>query len=372
MKHKSYLSCITAAVLLAGCAIPTSEGNPAVETAPAAEQSVSASIPQETVAPAYDDGKEYHAELTASADPTDYSQDSNWCYLGLGENKEADCFMLGATVYYAPEGNIALNEDSVRRQQALINRMNGMVSDHCRIYAPAYRQITLDGYVSEKFSDYDALANQDVIDSFRYYLDHYHKAGTPLVLFGFSQGAADCIELLKAFFVGDSSEASQLRNDLVAVYALGHGIEKSFYDEYPELHPAQGSDDIGVIIAFDAETPDVTDSMICHAGTEYVSINPLNWKTDSSRASASENLGAVLVNSKGEIKMEQGEFCGGYLEEGPRHTLKIDDLDYDNFSNPIPYLPVGSYHSYDITFFYRNIQQNVTDRVNAWLQQHSS
>ena len=68
MKHKSYLSCITAAVLLAGCAIPTSEGNPAVETAPAAEQSVSASIPQETVAPAYDDGKEYHASFVIASD----------------------------------------------------------------------------------------------------------------------------------------------------------------------------------------------------------------------------------------------------------------------------------------------------------------
>ena len=33
----------------------------------------------------------------------------------------------------------------------------------------------------------------------------------------------------------------------------------------------------------------------------------------------------------------------------------------------VPCLPEGSYHIYDYMFFYRDMQQNVADRVSAYM-----
>ncbi len=368
------------AVLFTGCAqTAQSPAEPAASEPPAAsaesapQESTPASSaetePQETVAP--DFSNEEEVAIDNSDTSVDYSDPANWCYMGKGEDQPAEVFMIPATVYNIPEGNVALNNDTIRKEQAIINRMAGMTSDSCVIYAPAYRQKTMLAYVSDSEQEYTDYAYKDISDAFGYYLDNLHKEGRPIVLFGFSQGAEMAMYLMEEYFNGDIEESEKLRDSLVACYVIGYGVEKNFYDTHKNLHPAQEAADTGVIISFDAETPDVHDSITVRAGEEYAAINPLNWKTDSTRAEASENLGAVLVNAKGEIKFEQAEFCGAYLDDTPRHALKVDDLNYADYENKIAFLPVGSYHGYDITFFYRNIQENVTNRVNTWLKAHS-
>ena len=34
------------------------------------------------------------------------------------------------------------------------------------------------------------------------------------------------------------------------------------------------------------------------------------------------------------------------------------------------FLPEGSYHIYDYRFFYRNLQENVLKRIDAWKEIH--
>ena len=348
------------ALVLAGCAgtsAPvTSEETEPAET-PSAEPSPSASAASTDEVP-----------ITDSTEPVDYSNPDNWCMFGTGdEDAPADAFMIPATVYSSPVGNIDLNADTIRKEQAIDNRMAGMVTGSCKIYSPAYRQVTLLAYDDPDYAKYRDYACQDVRNAFRYYLDNVHEAGRPIVFFSYSQGAELQVELAKEFFSPDTEEAASLRNDLVGFYNIGWGTEKALFEEYPNLKPAEGAEDTGVIISFDCETPEVDDSLILHKGTEYVSINPINWKTDSTRAEASENLGAVLTNAKGEIKFEQAAFCGAYLDDTERHALKVDDLDYSEYPNQIQILPEGSYHGYDITFFYRNLEENVNTRVKAWL-----
>lgn len=354
-----------AAILLAGCAAGPA---PAPSAAPVTEPAVTeASVsPQETVAPS---AETKAAEITDASEPIDFSQPENWLYYGTDDTKPAQAFVITATVEYTPAGNVSIkNADTFRREQGFINRIKGMMEDRCSIYAPAYRQMTLDCYVNEKKSDYEAYAYKDISDAFRYWLDHAHQSGTPLILFGFSQGGDMAKKILEEYFSPDTDEAAALHRDLAGAYLLGTGMEKSWYDLHGNLHAAEGKDDTGVIISFDAETPEVHDSLILREGTEYVSINPLNWKTDSTRASKEENPGAVLTNAKGEIKMEEEHFCGGYLDDTPRHALKVDDLEYEKYANTIAYLPVGSYHAYDVTFFYKSIRQNVTDRIDALMK----
>lgn len=50
--------------------------------------------------------------------------------------------------------------------------------------------------------------------------------------------------------------------------------------KYPHLKFAEGEDDTGVIVAFNSESDEITDSLMIPAGTKTLAINPLNWKTD--------------------------------------------------------------------------------------------
>ena len=59
---------------------------------------------------------------------------------------------------------------------------------------------------------------------------------------------------------------------------------------------AEGETDTGVIVAFNSEAEEITDSLMIPEGTKTLAINPLNWKTDGTSADKSLNLGACFTN----------------------------------------------------------------------------
>ena len=132
--------------------------------------------------------------------------------------------------------------------------------------------------------------------------------------------------------------------------------------------PAEGETDIGVVVSFDCEAPDVKGTFIIPKGTKAVSINPLNWKTDSTPADKTENKGACFTDYSGEIVKEIPELCGCYIDE-KRGTLKVTDVDVKDYPAMISLFPEGAYHIYDYQFFFRNLQENVGKRTEAYLQQ---
>jgi len=94
-------------------------------------------------------------------------------------------------------------------------------------------------------------------------------------------------------------------------------------------------------------------------------INPLNWKTDDTYAPAIENLGARFYNdTTGEFLREVPNYCDAQinLTSGALTTTipEGEDLDIGPYSE-------GVYHRYDYAFWYRNLEQNVADRINAYL-----
>jgi len=97
-------------------------------------------------------------------------------------------------------------------------------------------------------------------------------------------------------------------------------------------------------------------------------INPLNWKTDNSVALASENLGARFYNdATGELIREVNNYCGAQINtEAGALTTTIPEGEELEIG---PYTE-GVYHRYDYAFWYRNLQKNSGDRINAFLNQH--
>ena len=288
----------------------------------------------------------------------DYSKEGMWIYAGSGE-AEADCFYICPTVYIAMgrDKNMPVNDPSVKPSfTGAANAQKGVYSDCCSMYVPLYRQASIEAYdldpkESEQYFD---IAYSDVENAFLYYIQNCNK-GRPLVLAGFSQGSDMCIRLLK-----DHGNDPKVRKVLVACYAIGWRVTDEDVSKYPHLKTAQGEKDTGVIICYDCEAEDVTKSLVVPEGTKTRSINPLNWKTDSTVADRSLNKGSVLNDGR-----QAAGLAGCYIDPD-RGTLKVTDVNKGDYPPGPSCFAAGEYHVYDVNFFYQNLKENVAVRLKAF------
>ena len=301
------------------------------------------------------------AEASAEAAP-DYSDAANWAYLETeGTDKTADVFFICPSVYGGSDDacNMPLSDTDTKESfVGAINMEKGIYDADSRFFAPYYRQIGLNVYeMPEADRDpYLETAYADVRDAFLYYMENYNE-GRPIILAGFSQGADMCLRLMKDLFDDET-----LADQLVACYAIGWRITQEDLDVYPHLKVASGENDTGVIVSFNSEAEDINDSLMIPEGTKTYAINPLNWKTDSTPADKSQNLGACFTDYSGEITSEIPELTGAYIDE-TRGALKVPDVSPEDYPAGLSIFTDGVYHLYDYQFFYRNLQDNVQTRI---------
>lgn len=294
----------------------------------------------------------------------DYALAENWAlFADGGDEKSADVFLICPTVDTRSYANsIDLNEKLKKRFVDELNKEKGIFSGVARIYSPFYRQMSINGYLLEDGQREQAFENAwlDVKSAFRWYLDNENN-GRPIVLAGFSQGAQMCIELLKEFYGGEGAEARLLRESLVSVYALGYSIGADELSKYPQIKLASGESDFGSVVMFDCEDGTVKDSIFIPEGTKGMAINPLNWKTDSTPAAKELNKGALVGEGFSE------GLCGCYIDT-ERGALVVTDVSREDFPNPLPQLfEDGSYHVYTYMFFYKNLENSLEKRLDAFL-----
>ena len=295
----------------------------------------------------------------------DYSQPENWAYLAIGEDKDADLFLVCPTVDMLDEYNMSMDDEETKASfLGALNMERGIYEDTARMYAPYYRQAAMKVYELDapEREPYMALAYSDVSAAFDWYLEHENQ-GRPIILAGFSQGADMCYRLLAEYFGSE-----ELYSQLVAVYAIGWPCTEFMAAKYPQICPAQTDNDIGVVISFDCEAPEVKETFIFPAGQKAFSINPLNWRTDSVPADKSENPGACFTSYSGKIKREEAGLCGCYLDTA-RGVVKVTDIVAEDYPPVVPGLPAGAYHIYDYQFFFRSLQINVGVRTQQYLME---
>ncbi len=300
-----------------------------------------------------------------SSQPLDYGNSDNWVYFASesGETK-ADVFFIAPSAFGGKEGSYLMdlsNEKGRNNFIGAINMEKGIYDQETRFYAPFYRQVGYNVYAlpEEEAEPLMLKAYADVKDAFTYYLKNLND-NRPFILAGFSQGADMAIRLMKEFF---SDKA--LQDQLIACYAIGWRLTSEETAVRPYLKPAQGETDTGVIITFNSEAEEVQDSLVIHSGMKTYAINPLNWKTDGEKAGKEMNAGACFTDYAGQILEEVPELTGAYLDP-ERGALKVTDIDPEKYNKTLPILAPGVYHLYDYQFFYRNLQKNVQDRIQAY------
>ncbi|MBO4761930.1 MAG: DUF3089 domain-containing protein [Lachnospiraceae bacterium] len=338
----------------------------------------------DTVGIAFDDASDrlilvsngfYRYDMKVNDHPLDYSEAANWVSLpGEAEladpTKEADVFMVLPTINmnkFKPGNTDPTNLREALRFTKTFNMEKGILDDAAVIYSPLYRQTTIGSFLGEdglidfaNVSDarkaYDDIAYEDIRNAWLYYMKNYNN-GRPVVLFGYSQGGDMVKRLLEEF--GNDSEFKDL---FVCAYVIGSSIYEEDLAKYPHLKMAQGEKDTGVIISFNAvdarmESPDVKE----------LSINPLNWKTDSTPAAAKKNLGMVTANTWGVETSETPAYCGAYIDSASGKLVVTDIEGQDelyNADNGV--FRKGDYHTADLNMFYRNLEKNVQTRIKEF------
>lgn len=303
----------------------------------------------------------------ASAQEPDYADTGSWAYWRVGKSKPTDLFIVCPTVDLGTGGNknMSLADNEAKKNfYGALNMERGIYEQHCRMYAPYYRQAVLADYdlPENKAEPYFNLAYKDVRAAFLYYMQHENN-GRPFVLAGFSQGAEMCLRLLKEFGNEDF-----VKNNMVACYAIGWRFTPQEAKQYPYIRPAQSADDLGTVIMFNSEAPEVTSSLMVPHGEKSFCINPLNWRTDGTMADKALNSGACFTDYSGSIKREVPQLTGCYIDS-ERGTLKVTDVDKKEFIPGLPLFSEGVYHIYDYQFFYRNLQQNVNLRIKTFMEE---
>ena len=345
---------------------------PEPEEAEAEPEEEKSAVAEEAVEDSAETEDSTETEDSAEPEDTDpagivtlnYGNPENWAYFAEGEEKDVDVFLICPLVDTRSERNAYdLNAKLKARFVAALDAERGIYDETGRMFAPYYRQMALNAYTlpENERQEAKAVAYQDVSAAFRWYLEHENN-GRGVILAGFSQGAEMCLELMKEYYGGDSEEAQALRERLVEVYAIGWVVTEEMTEEYPQIVPASGELDTGTVVSYDCEDGSLNETLIIPLGTKALSINPLNWATDSTPADASLNLGAVLGTGAEPIP----EFCGACL--GERGELIVSGVSVDDFPPGLSIFPEGAFHLYDCMFFYTNLKNNVQARTAAWLE----
>ena len=325
------------------------------ESVSAAEQSQETAQGQETA--------QSQEQPQAQSDPIDYADPQNWAYYEKGKDKPVDVFLICPTVDTRSETNsLEINDKLKGRFVSALDMEKGIYEETGRLFSPYYRQMSINAFKlsGEAFDRAEDFAYRDISDAFRWYLDHENN-GRGLILAGFSQGSDMCMKLLEEYFGTGSAEAEALRDQLITVYAIGWRLTEEMTEQYPQIVPASGEDDIGTVVAFDCEDGTLTGTIIIPEGVTTMSINPLNWKTDDTPADKTLNKGAVMVTGAKPIP----ELCGAYI--GKRGELVVTDIEKADYPPVIDILPEGAYHIYDYLFYFTNLKENIAVRTQAWM-----
>jgi len=259
----------------------------------------------------------------AAQDSIDYSDGANWlcrpgredaCAVDLtttvvradgstsrevfsaSPNAPIDCFYVYPTVSTDQTTNSDMSPDPAELR--VIEQQFARFGSVCRQYAPSYRQVTLlglRGTMSEPdFGLGKGVAYDDVLDAFRYYLEH-DNAGRGFVLVSHSQGSYILTRLVAEEIDGKPVQDRLVSGILLGAAPLvaeGRDIGGSF-DSIPLCRIASQTGCIIAYSAFRSTAPPPENSFfgIAPAGLEVACVNP------ASLAGGSGDLHAYLSTS---------------------------------------------------------------------------
>ncbi len=312
------------------------------------------------------------------------------------EDTLADVFYIHPTTYVGTgtwNAPIGIGRADEIVDHIIMPGQASIFNGSCRIFAPRYRQATLSVFFNPNESGRAALdtAYRDVRRAFLHFIEN-ENGGRPFFIAGHSQGCAMAMRLLAEEF-----SDPKLKERLVAAYLIGFKVTDEKAAEMAHVVTrAESADSTGVFVAYDTflegtdalNQPDFAEhsgknGWYKRGGKPVQATNPLNWKADSTKASADEHRGICvpMVNDPSLLPRLYaagpdapcGLKCEGLMGPlTPGVSAQLDEHGYLKISKPVQ-APLnagifgGNYHNLDMALFYMNLRENIAVRLDAYL-----
>ena len=284
-------------------------------------------IPQ---APDYDDATMW---VTADGDTDGTGADIFYVVSTWEEDWKTDD---GRTCHYADVWNPVHRE---RMATLEINKVAAYMSPGNRFFAPFYRHITIEAFLSQNedtIYNRTRLAMADVCTAFDHFQTQRDKS-RPLIIAGFSQGGLAVVELLKHI---DDETYKQL----VAAYVLGYKVTPADTVACKRIKAAQGEADTGVTICYNT-VKDVKYIQPVIAAS-CMGINPVNWRIDATPATLHDTITVTL----------SPEY----------HVLVVTGYSGSEYPAYRDFLNVGDIHSCEPWLYSECLAKNIAVRTKAF------
>lgn len=163
------------------------------------------------------------------------------------EDAAVDCFYVYPTVTTDPSGNSDLEPGEDEEIGAVLSQA-ARLSSVCDVYAPVYRQITVDAIGDD--GDWD-LAYADVLDAFQHYIDNEND-GRDFVLVGHSQGSAH----LRQLVMEEIDDQPELLDRMVAADLIGWAVNvpegETVGGDFANVPACDAVDATGCVVSYSA------------------------------------------------------------------------------------------------------------------------
>ena len=271
-----------------------------------------------------------------------------------------DVFFLHPTMYTSKrrfkDWNVEINDayHNAKTDYSTILYQASVFNQHARIFAPRFREAHIKAFFSKDSiirSKAFIVAYEDIKKAFEYYLKNWNN-NRPIIIAAHSQGALHAERLLKDFF-----EDKPLGQKLVAAYVVGWPVSTKYFIS---LKMCSDSLETNCLCSWRTFRKGYIPKYLKHNKENSFATNPLNWKTDDSYATRSENKGSVLLKfNKIYKRTTDAQISNGLLwVRRPKFPWSFMYFTHN-------------YHPGDINLFYINIRENVEQRINAYFKKNS-
>lgn len=299
--------------------------------------------------------------------PSDYSDTENW--MTIPEITHAvDTFYLYPTCYLDDSEDAlpicTIDNQAVRqRAQVVYENQATVFEESTNVFVPYYRQSNiyevtgLDSQALESFQKKEQRT--DVYAALDYYFEHYNN-GRPFIIAGHSQGS-----IMAKIVLGEYMAAHpEYRERMVAAYVIGYSVTSDWLEAHPYLKFAEGAEDTGVVVSWNTEGPGNKGQHNIVVEDGAVSINPINWKRDSTYAAADENLGSRMFNKDTGYYEVKKNLADARLDTERGVVVCTAEAAY---IDAVELFGPESFHNNDYAFYYENLRENIKQRVENYI-----
>jgi hypothetical protein len=267
-----------------------------------------------------------------------------------------DVFFIHPTTYTGNKTtwNAQINDSALntKTDYSSILYQASVFNQHCRVFAPRYRQVHLSAFFVTNDNTKAAFdtAYSDLKMAFEFYLRTYNS-NRAIIIAGHSQGALMAERLLKEFFDG-----KLLQKKLVVAYIIGWPIPQTLFNQ---IQVCKDSVQTNCFAGWRTFKKGYVPPYVQKEETTSFVTNPLAWTTTNAYVSAKQNKGSVLRDfSKIIPHTTDAQIYKGVLwSNRPRFPGSV-------------FYRSKNYHVGDINLFYMNLRENIEQRIFSYFKIH--